>query len=175
MCTYMRERKRCMCEYTYIRMCEYIYVCVSIYIYIYIYIYTHTYTYMCVCIYIYIYIYIYICVCVYIHIYIYIYISGDSSLFLLLVPHPRAVCQLLFPTRGPWTQSKSSSFLLRDSPLYSTDWQTYLAWCFFFCKQSRYYIICCLVDTEDKIIFFPFKSIEEKRRCSLLWREKYVY
>ena len=38
----------------------------------------------------------------------------------------------------------------------------------FFCKQSRYYIICSLVNTVDKIIFFPFKSIEEKRRCSLL-------
>ena len=37
---------------------------------------------------------------------IYIYISGDSSLFLLLVPPP--LCQLQFPTRGPWTQSKSS-------------------------------------------------------------------
>ena len=36
-----------------------------------------------------------------------------------------------------------------------------------FCKQSRYYIICSLVNTVDKIIFFPFKSIEEKR-CSLL-------
>ena len=57
---------------------------------------------------------------------------------------------------------------------WHTDWQTYLAWCFF-CKQSRYYIICSLVNTVDKIIFFPFKSIEEKRRCSLLWREKYVY
>ena len=31
--------------------------------------------------------------------------SGDSSLFLLLVP---PLCQLQFPIRGPWTQSKSS-------------------------------------------------------------------
>ena len=38
----------------------------------------------------------------------------------------------------------------------------------FFGKQSRYYIICSLVNTVDKIIFFPFKSIEEKRRCSLI-------
>ena len=38
---------------------------------------------------------------------IYIYISGDSSLFLLLMP-PTAFCQLQFPTRFPWTQSKSS-------------------------------------------------------------------
>ena len=45
----------------------------------------------------------------------------------------------------------------------------------FFCKQPRYYIICSLVNTVDKIICFPFKSIEEKRRCSLLRREKYVY
>ena len=41
-----------------------------------------------------------------IHTNIYIYISGDSSLFLLLVPP--TLCQLQFPTRGPWTQSKSS-------------------------------------------------------------------
>ena len=56
------------------------------------------------------------------YIYIYIYISGESSLFLLLVPPPtHTLCQLQFPTRGPWTQSKSSQLLLRDSPLYSTD------------------------------------------------------
>ena len=42
----------------------------------------------------------------YIYIYIYIYISGDSSVFLQLVPP--ALSQLQFPTRGPWTQSKSS-------------------------------------------------------------------
>ena len=28
---------------------------------------------------------------------------------------------------------------------------------FFFCKQSRYYIICSLVNTVDKIIFFLSK------------------
>ena len=39
---------------------------------------------------------------------IYIYISGNCSLFLLLVPPPPALCQLQFPTRCPWTQSKSS-------------------------------------------------------------------
>ena len=36
-----------------------------------------------------------------------IYTSGDASLFFLLVPPPD-LCQLQFPTRGPWTQSKSS-------------------------------------------------------------------
>ena len=79
-------------------------MCVYIYIYMYIYMY------------IYVYIYVYICI----YKYICIYISGDSSLFLLLVTPP-ALCQLQFPTRGPWTQSKSSYLLLRDSPLYSTD------------------------------------------------------
>ena len=106
-------------------------------IYIYIYIYTHTQIFVCV------WVCTYTCV--------YMCVSGDSSLFLLLMP---PLCQLQFPTRGPWTQSKSSLLLLRDSPLYSTDWQTYGV---FFCKQSRYYIICSLVNAVDKIIFFLSK------------------
>ena len=48
------------------------------------------------------------CVIVFPNLAIYIYISGDSSLYLLLVNPPPALCQLKFPTRGPWTQSKSS-------------------------------------------------------------------
>ena len=32
----------------------------------------------------------------------------------------------------------------------------------FFCKQSRYYIICSLVNTVDKIIFFLSKVLKKK-------------
>ena len=74
---------------------------------------------------------------------------------------PPALCQLQFPTHGPWTQSKSSHLLLRDSPLYSTDWQTYLAWCFFFfcfffCKQ---YSIEDVHYYDEKNMFIRIKKL----------------
>ena len=103
---------------------------------------------------------------------IYIYISGDSSLFLLLVPPSSSV-------------NFSSQPVVREPKVSHHSCYCVILYCIaqidkrnlhgvFFCKQSRYYIICSLVNTVDKIIFFPFKSIEEKR-CSLLGREKYVY
>ena len=96
-----------------------------------------------------------------IYIYIYIYISvATLAYFCYSCPTPPSINFSSQPVvRGP--KVSHHKLLLRDSPLYSTDWQTYLVWCFF-CKQSRYYIICSLVNTVDKIIFFPFKSIEEK-------------
>ena len=109
---------------------------------------------------------------IYIYIYIYIYLSGDSSLFLLLVP-PHSVNFSSQPVvRGPKV-SHHSCYCVILHCIAQIDKRNLHG--VFSCKQSRYYIICSLVNTVDKIIFFPFKSIEEKRRCSLLWREKYVY
>ena len=99
--------------------------------------------------------------------YIYIYISGDSSLFLLLVPPPQPSVNFSSQpvVRGPKV-SHHSCYCVILHCIAQIDKRTLHG--VFFCKQSRYYIICSLVNTVDKINFFPFKSIEEKRRCSLL-------
>ena len=79
---------------------------------------------------------------------------------------PSALCQLCSQpvVRGPKV-SHYSGYCVILHCIAQIDKRTLHG--VFFCKQSRYYIICSLVNTVDKIIFFPFKSIEEKR-CSLL-------
>ena len=87
-------------------------------------------------------------------IYIYIYISGDSSLFLLLVP-PHPVNFSSQPVvRGPKV-SHHSCYCVILHCIAQIDKRTLHG--VFFCKQSRYYIICSLVNTVDKIIFFLSK------------------
>ena len=95
-----------------------------------------------------------------------IYISGDSSLFLLLVPPPPPSVNFSSQpvVRGPKV-SHHSCYCVILHCIAQIDKRTLHG--VFFCKQSRYYIIYSLVNTVDKIIFFPFKSIEEKRRCLL--------
>ena len=88
--------------------------------------------------------------------------SGDSSLFLLHVP-PYVNFSSQPVVRGPKV-SHHSCYCVILHCIVQIDKRT-LHGVFF--KQSRYNIICSLVNTVDKIIFFPFKSIEEKR-CSLL-------
>ena len=102
------------------------------------------------------------------HIYIYMYISGDSSLFLLLVPPPSVNFSSQPVVRGPKV-SHYSCYCAILHCIAQIDKRTLHD--VFFCKQSRYYIICSLVNTVAKIIFFPFKSIEEKRRCSLQYEK----
>ena len=43
---------------------------------------------------------------------------------------------------------------------------------FFFCKQSRYYIICSLVNTVDKIIFFSFQKYRRKEKMFITMTRK---
>ena len=104
---------------------------------------------------------------IYIYIYIYIYISvATLAYFCYSCPHPPSVNLSSQPVvRGPKV-SHHSFYCVILHCIAQIDKRT-LHGVFFF-KQSRYYIICSLVNTVDEIIFFPFKSIEEKRRCSLL-------
>ena len=92
-------------------------------------------------------------------IYIYIYISGDSSLFLLLVPPtpPPSVNFNSQPVvRGPKV-SHHSCYCVILHCIAQIDKRTLHG--VFFCKQSRYYIICSLVNTVDKIIFFFLSKV----------------
>ena len=110
-----------------------------------------------------------------IYIYIYIYISvATLAYFCYSCPLPHSVNLSSQPVvRGPKV-SHHSCYCVILHCIAQIDKPTSHG-VFFFCKQSRYYIICSLVNIVDKIIFFPFKCIEQKRRCSLRWREKYVY
>ena len=103
----------------------------------------------------------------YIYIYIYIYISvATLAYFCYSCPPAPSVNFSSQPVvRGPKV-SHHSCYCVILHCIAQIDKCTLHG--VFFCKQSRYYIICSLVNTVDKIIFFPFKSIEEKRRCSLL-------
>ena len=86
---------------------------------------------------------------IYIYIYIYIYISGDSSLFLLLVPPPPSVNFSSQPVvRGPKV-SHHSCYCVILHCIAQIDKRT-LHGVFFFCKQSRYYIICSLEKMPQK-------------------------
>ena len=102
-----------------------------------------------------------------VYIYIYIYISvATLAYFCYSWPPPPSVNFSSQPVvRGPKVSHQSCYCVILHC-IAQIDKRTLHG--VFFCKQSRYYIICSLVNTVDKIIFFPFKSIEEKRRCSLL-------
>ena len=82
--------------------------------------------------------------------------SGDSSLFLLLVPPaPPSVNFSSQPVvRGPKV-SHYSCYCVILHCIAQIDKRTLHG--VYFCKQSRYYIICSLVNTVDKIIFFLSK------------------
>ena len=104
-----------------------------------------------------------------IYIYIYIYISGDSSLFLLLVPPPRPVNLGSQPVvRGPKV-SHHSCYCVILHCIAQIDKRTSHG--VFFCKQSRYYIICSLVNTVDKIVF-SFQKYRRKEKMFITMTRK---
>ena len=131
----------------------YIYIYIYTHIFIYIHARTHTHTHTHIYIYIYIYIrkhthiyahtHIYMYTNTQIYTHIYIYISGDSVNF-----SSQPV------VRGPKV-SHHSCYCVILHCIAQIEKRTLHG--VFFCKKSRYYIICSLVNTVDKIIFFLSK------------------
>ena len=93
---------------------------------------------------------------IYINIYIYVYISGDSCLFLLHVPPPTPSVNFSSQpvVHGPKVNHHSCYCVILHC-IAQID--KCILHGVFFCKQSRYNIICSLVNTVDKIIFFLSK------------------
>ena len=91
-------------------------------------------------------------------------INGDSSLFLLLVPHQPSVNFSSQPVVRGTKVSHHSCYCVILHCIEQIDKRTLHG--VFFCIQSRYYIICSLVNTVDKIIFFSFQKYR--------WKEMFI-